>query len=316
MSFGLPTVAYMVQQGGTVRGFLNDGTVDFAGRDISTLTFGHCDYAYRNLGRPTVFQLRQDNKGLELLIDGQRCFRADDVILPPNNHFGLTATSGEQPDSFEVFKFVTSTTMSNTQDEAQKKGSYMEQVQQLVMGDRGKPNDQAGHGGSQSSQPPPIQADHAAKLDDIHELAKRVEWLQSDLSRAMAKVQAIMERTSQDIASVHDMRALEAKVDHLSIIINKISGEQKDWSGNFRDIQNELKAGSKNLIDQLPGSMHQGRWPAATFEPEGWLTCEIVYASSAPSMGWYLFLLICAQLAMGIGYIAYKGRMEKKNKYL
>lgn len=39
-------------RGGSIRGFLNDGTQNFKSHaSVEALAFGHCDYSYRNLGR-------------------------------------------------------------------------------------------------------------------------------------------------------------------------------------------------------------------------------------------------------------------------
>lgn len=62
---------------GAVRGFLNDGTVDYKGHhNIDSLAFGHCDYAFRNLGRMSRLQMRADAQGLEVLVDDRSCFKS------------------------------------------------------------------------------------------------------------------------------------------------------------------------------------------------------------------------------------------------
>ena len=67
-------------QGGSIRGFLNDGSTDYKNHHhIDALSFGHCDYSYRNLGRPSRIQLKQDAVGFEVSVDDQRCFRSDEA---------------------------------------------------------------------------------------------------------------------------------------------------------------------------------------------------------------------------------------------
>ncbi|RMZ90739.1 hypothetical protein DV736_g2036, partial [Chaetothyriales sp. CBS 134916] len=89
-----------------IRGFLNDGNTDYAAQaNIDGLAFGHCDYAYRN--RPTSrLSVKSTSAGLSVTIDDQPCFSSDKIALPVGDHFGLTASSGDPPDSFEVFKFA------------------------------------------------------------------------------------------------------------------------------------------------------------------------------------------------------------------
>ena len=71
-------------KGGGIRGFLNDGTTDFKNHHhLESLAFGHCDYAYRNLGRPSLLKIKQDSQGFEVIIDGRQCFRSNEVCRVP-----------------------------------------------------------------------------------------------------------------------------------------------------------------------------------------------------------------------------------------
>ncbi|KAB8346141.1 hypothetical protein FH972_023187 [Carpinus fangiana] len=52
--------------GGAIRGFLNDNTVNFrAHHNLDEMAFGHCTYAYRNLGRMSNLILEQRSDGFE-----------------------------------------------------------------------------------------------------------------------------------------------------------------------------------------------------------------------------------------------------------
>ena len=62
--------------GGSVRGFLNDGSVDFKSHhNIDSLAFGHCEHSFRNLGRMTRLQVKADAQGLEVKVDDKGCFK-------------------------------------------------------------------------------------------------------------------------------------------------------------------------------------------------------------------------------------------------
>jgi mannose-binding lectin 1 len=66
--------------GGMIRAFLNDGSVDYANHHhVESLAFGHCYYAYRNLGRASKLRLLQDHAGFEVTIDDRHCFRSNEV---------------------------------------------------------------------------------------------------------------------------------------------------------------------------------------------------------------------------------------------
>jgi len=94
--------------GGKLRGFLNDGTKNFhLTSDLESLAFGHCDYSYRNLGRPSKIRLTHHN-GLTVSVDDRECFRTDHISLPSGYYFGITGTTAHDPDSFEINKFIVS----------------------------------------------------------------------------------------------------------------------------------------------------------------------------------------------------------------
>jgi mannose-binding lectin 1 len=67
-------------RGGSVRGFLNDGSIDIKSHpDPDTLAFGKCDYAYRNRGLLSTIKLHHAEGFLEVIVDGASCFKTDKV---------------------------------------------------------------------------------------------------------------------------------------------------------------------------------------------------------------------------------------------
>ena len=59
---------------------MNDGGTDFRNHySVDSLAFGHCDYAYRNVGRPSKLQIRQEPDIFEVIIDDKLCFSSDKV---------------------------------------------------------------------------------------------------------------------------------------------------------------------------------------------------------------------------------------------
>jgi mannose-binding lectin 1 len=59
--------------------------------------------------------LKHSDNMFRVEVDGKLCFESSKIKLPLGYNFGITAASAENPDSFEVFKFVT-TTESHTPD--------------------------------------------------------------------------------------------------------------------------------------------------------------------------------------------------------
>ncbi len=70
------------RRGGSIRGFLNDGSVSFKDRhDVDSMSFGHCDYAYRNLGRLTNVRFTQGQDYFKVEVDDRECFKTDKVAF-------------------------------------------------------------------------------------------------------------------------------------------------------------------------------------------------------------------------------------------
>ncbi|KAM0247216.1 hypothetical protein ACHAQJ_009948 [Trichoderma viride] len=101
-------------QGGMLRGFLNDGSIDYSQHhNVDKLAFGHCQYSYRNLGRPSQVKMRQTENSFRVQIDGKTCFETDRVSLPKGYDVGISASTPDNPDSFEIFKMVVMSDTSN-----------------------------------------------------------------------------------------------------------------------------------------------------------------------------------------------------------
>jgi mannose-binding lectin 1 len=54
----------------------------------------------------SLISVRQTMTYLEVLTDGQTCFRSEKTRLPSGNHFGISGSSAEKPDSFELLSFL------------------------------------------------------------------------------------------------------------------------------------------------------------------------------------------------------------------
>lgn len=73
---------------------MNDGTLDYKNyHSVDSLAFGHCDYSYRNLGRPTKLQIKQEGGLFEIRVDNKICFSTDKVYNTPWRLRGAIADS-------------------------------------------------------------------------------------------------------------------------------------------------------------------------------------------------------------------------------
>ncbi|RAL60543.1 hypothetical protein DID88_009739 [Monilinia fructigena] len=129
---------------GYIRGFLNDGKTEYSSHhSVDALAFGHCPYSYRNRGIPSKIHIRQTTDNFKVEVDGALCFQSNKIKLPLGYVFGVTAASAENPDSFEIFKFVV-TTDSHTPDNQVQNHAGQNQ-QQFQAANNPPPNQQQNH---------------------------------------------------------------------------------------------------------------------------------------------------------------------------
>ncbi|KAJ5722311.1 hypothetical protein N7488_000346 [Penicillium malachiteum] len=274
-------------RGGSIRGFLNDGTTDYrTHRSVDSLAFGHCDYPYRNLGRPSVVNLKHTNSFFEVTVDDKVCFSTDKVVLPSGNTFGLTAATPENPDSFEVFKFV----LESASGQAVPQGNPYQQQQQVVNRDA-PPAPQAGSDKDYSTQ--------------FFDLNNRIQS-QSKATNAILqeiKAQAIKSEDRQAeahriLASKDQVSSLEARLQRIESMLQNIQRdlEGKDYSSRFNQLQDTLRTSHLSLTENLHGHLLN------------------VITASTPRMGFFIFLIIAFQIFLAVAYVVYKRRRANMPK--
>ncbi|KAJ5709793.1 hypothetical protein N7493_010084 [Penicillium malachiteum] len=276
-------------RGGSIRGFLNDGTTDYrTHRSVDSLAFGHCDYPYRNLGRPSVVKLKHTSSFFEVTVDDKVCFSTDKVVLPSGNTFGLTAATPENPDSFEVFKFVLESASGQTVAQG---NPYQQQQQQQVVNRDAPPAPQAGSDKDYSTQ--------------FFDLNNRIQS-QSKATNAILqeiKAQAIKSEDRQAeahriLASRDQVSSLEARLQRIESMLQNIQRdlEGKDYSSRFNQLQDTLRTSHLSLTENLHGHLLN------------------VITASTPRMGFFIFLIIAFQIFLAVAYVVYKRRRANMPK--
>ncbi|KAJ5371244.1 uncharacterized protein N7496_007336 [Penicillium cataractarum] len=282
-------------RGGSIRGFLNDGTTDYKShRSVDSLAFGHCDYAYRNLGRPTVVKVKHTNSIFEVTVDDKTCFSTNKVNLPAGNTFGFTAATPENPDSFEVFKFLLSSASGQGQTVPSQQGSTQQQQQPIsnqnqppVIRDTGNPVIDAGIGAQFVDLQGRIQLQNKATNTMIQ-----------DLKAQTGKNDARHIEIMQKLASKEQVAALDARLQRIESLLQNIQRdlEGKDYSSRFNQLQDTLRSSHLSLTENL-----QSHFLSAI-------------TASSPRMGFFIFLVIAFQVLLATSYIIYKRRRANMPK--
>ncbi|KAL5361145.1 putative lectin family integral membrane protein [Aspergillus floccosus] len=280
-------------RGGSVRGFLNDGTKDYKSQtSVDSLAFGHCDYSYRNLGRPSVLRVKHTKSVLEVTVDDRVCFSTDKVAIPAGNTFGITAATPENPDSFEIFKFVLQSAQSgsagsvpvaqqNTQQQpiAQAQGSTSQQQQQQQ--------------GGQS-----IDAQFMDLSSRIQLISHATNNVIRELGNQGTKADSRQTELLQNMATKEQVAGLDARLQRMESLLQSIQRDLagKDYRDRFSQLEKTLQSSHLSLTESLQGHILS------------------VMTASTPRMGFFIFVIIGVQVLLAGSYIVYKRRKANMPK--
>lgn len=292
-------------QGGFIRGFLNDGTTDYSSHhSVDSIAFGHCEYSFRNLGRPSRIAVRQSSTEFRVTVDGTLCFESSKIKLPLGNVFGITAASAENPDSFEVFKFVT-TTDSHTpdiQDPTQPGG------QQKVLGDdiHGRTTEQEKPKGDipAFSDPPEVPASQfTSSSEQFADLHNRLQSMMKHISAANRdNTHFHTQAQSRHDELLNRISRMEASLAELHTLRERMDGIQNDVRQTKADLHGALDGHVQGIKDQVVNTHYNLH---KTVEGMGSGLGRIV-------------LVVCGSNALLVGaYLLYKRRKANSpKKYL
>lgn len=288
---------------GSIRGFLNDDTKDHLNDpNVDARAFGHCKYAYRNLGRLSKLTVKYGSAtGLQVLIDDRPCFNSDKISLPPGYYFGITAASSEPADSFEVFKFSTYYSSSNSPPQTQNQPPSSPPAEE-----RSQPrtNNDAAAAEPKDSDPS-IFTSSQAQFADLHNRLQRVSHAVHSLIREMAAHTNTEEARYNDILkqlpSAATMTNLDHRVQNIEMMISALKRdfESGDHKTQFDLLHEKLNRAQVGISEHLPEALDK------------------VITRSAPRMGFLIAVVVLVQVGLAAAYVVYKRRRNQApKKYL
>lgn len=288
---------------GYIRGFLNDGSTDYKSHhSIDSLAFGHCEYAFRNLGRPSRLAIQQSSGDFKVTVDGHLCFESNKVKLPLGNNFGLTAASAENPDSFEVFKFVT-TTESHTPDILDPAQGNVGSQQILNSDIHGRVEDKPRRDIPSYSDPVDEAASkYTSSSEQFADLHNRLQSMMKHISatsRDQAHWQTQAQKTSELLAE--RLARIEASLGELHSLRERIDAIQADVRQTKSDLHNQLDRHVANIQGEVRDT-HSS------------LTGRIEKGSG---IGRFVVVVVGSQVVLAGAYFLYKRRRAGSHmKYL
>ncbi|KAJ5940281.1 hypothetical protein N7516_000449 [Penicillium verrucosum] len=269
-------------RGGSVRGFLNDGTIDYKSHNSpDTLAFGHCDYSYRNLGRPSIVKLKHTSSIFEVTIDDKLCFSTNKVALPAGNTFGITAATPENPDSFEVFKFILDTPQ--------------QPIRNQVPNQPAQPVTNTGTEATMNGLAAQI-ADISGRIQLTGKATNTI--LQELMNQAPKADQRHAELIQKSLAQDRQLAQFDSRLSRVEQLLQVLQTDvqSKDYSGRFNQLHETLRSSHLSLSENLQGHLLS------------------VITASSPRMGFFIFMLIAFQVILVISYVIYKRRRANMPK--
>jgi mannose-binding lectin 1 len=223
-------------------------------------------------------------------------------------YFGITAASAETPDSFEVFKFVT-TTESRTPDILDPNAANQQQYMASGSEQQGQNQQQSNNPGDipSFSDPPEVDAKEIRNSDaqfaDLHNrlqaMMRHISALNRDLNDY--KQQASV-RSENLAAQMSRMEASIGKLDYLSAMDKKMDNIQNDVKQTKSDLHNALDRHVAGLRSAVR---------------EGHQSMLGTLADSAPRIGMFVFVVLGSQALLVGAYLLYKRRKANSpKKYL
>ena len=300
---GLAVVVDTVGGVQKIRGFLNDGSLEYKShQNVDSIAFGHCDYNYRNLGRPSQLSVRHTRSGgLEVRIDDKICFATEKVNLPIDYGFGMTAASADPPDSFEVFAFALASAVAAPPPTQQQQQTYQPPPQQ--------------QGQNPSQQPGMLPVDDTpasayttteAQFADLHNrlnlLSKSFSTLFTELQRVSSTLDA---RHSEILARIpsssSSMTSLDNRIASLDRTVSNLERELKssDHTAQFAKLSEQIAQTHNSVTEHVPQRLRE------------------YVAAHTPRIGFILYSFMAFQTLCVGGFVWYKWRKNHMpKKYL
>lgn len=294
---------------GMLRGFLNDGSTDYyRANKVDELAFGRCNYAYRNLGRPSQIKFRQTIDTFRVEIDGNLCFESDKINIPSGYQLGVTAATPDNPDSFEVFKVVVMSETTGAGSTRQKVDTPPPTKQQTP---NKNPPDQAAKkekGGDTYiseyvDEDPDIFQTSKTQFMDLHNRLQNTNHQLSSIHRTVSRHQQIDDKRHEEFTQlINQVRGDLRKLDEVAVLRARLGELEKEVRGLRKDITSKLQSTERTFQASL--SSHHSNLSEAVL-------------NSTPGHRFLILSIIGTQLMLVVVYLVYKRRRNSMpKKYL
>jgi mannose-binding lectin 1 len=172
------------------------------------------------------------------------------IKLPADYYFGVTAASADTPDTYEVYKFVTTTSSSIAREEPrrnQQPPQQQQQYQQPPPYQQQQPYQQH-YEDTQASQ----YTNQEAQFADLHNRLQIMAHAIDNIQHAVSKLSDSSEGRHQEIArnvmSGDQLNAMDQRIQGIERTV-------RDYQKEFSNLQSVLKDTHGNLMQSIPAHM-------------------------------------------------------------
>ena len=158
--------------------------------------------------------------------------------MPQYYNFGITAASADNPDSFELYKFMLFTSRAITREEPRQAQSPYQQQPNVI------PN-----------TPPNIQAPSVDQTAQLHDVENRIQTLAHSIDSIYNELRVLAQKSegrhqelSRGSVSADTLNAMDNRLQSIETLVR---GYQQQFTG----MQNALKDSHSSLAENLPKHM-------------------------------------------------------------
>jgi mannose-binding lectin 1 len=217
------------------------------------------------------------------------------VKLPEEYYFGITASSAENPDSFEVHKFLVSTTNAYTREEPVRNRQPPPNSH-----DQQKSNQQQRQHGRSSSDhniPQMLEDVFAATIqsqqDQFADLHNRIQIISHRVDAMFDMLEKYV--NSQDERHNHMMGRMVPMHDQISAVqrnVEKVERttmetlrdiESKDFKDMLRQVHESIERSHDSLGSSIPLTMATSKFPSLPLDDKQLLTFVQSWARKSPA---------------------------------
>lgn len=238
------------------------------------------------------------------------------VNLPEGYYFGVSASSAENPDSFEVHKFIVSTTNTYTREEPKKKYAKPAGHQEQANMASQQQHQQQTHkqGGADHSNIPQMLEDVLAgsirsQADQFADLHNRVQIINNRVAEIHEMVEHMVRTNTEHYNNL--MNRVVPIDDRSAATIRNVEKVERTTMEILRDLESK---DFKDMMQQIHGALERNHDGLTMSLP---VAMGAVYQGHKPSMTSFLFVAVAVQIMITGAYIVYKKRRNSQpKKYL